>query len=115
MPERAMNAVGHDHHHQQHHGACSHAPADGKTATDPVCGMRVDPETTAHRVEHGGRRYFFCSAGCKAKFEADPARYLQPAVAKAAAPGAIYTCPMHPEVRQVGPGSCPICGMALEP
>jgi Cu+-exporting ATPase len=85
---------------------------------DPVCGMTVDPHKSAHRAEHDGRPYYFCSAGCRTKFLADPARYLAPAPAAQTQPapeGAIYTCPMHPEVRQVGPGSCPICGMALEP
>ncbi len=86
-------------------------------ATDPVCGMTVDPATTAHKTDHEGLAHYFCSAGCKAKFEAKPAAYLGVG-AKAAQPvaaGVIYTCPMHPEIRQQGPGSCPICGMALEP
>ncbi|WP_243445854.1 heavy metal translocating P-type ATPase [Polymorphobacter arshaanensis] len=85
--------------------------------TDPVCGMRVDPDTTAHHADHAGHSYHFCSAGCRAKFVADPARYLAPEAdaALVAAEGAIWTCPMHPEIRQPGPGSCPICGMALEP
>jgi Cu+-exporting ATPase len=78
--------------------------------------MTVDPATTPHRHTHGGDTYFFCSGGCRAKFAANPKRYLSrlPAVA-AAPPGTIYTCPMHPQVRQEGPGSCLICGMALEP
>jgi len=86
-------------------------------AVDPVCGMTVDPATARHRAEHEGRAYAFCGAGCRAKFVANPARYLDPAPPPAAeAPAdAVFTCPMHPEVRQVGPGSCPICGMALEP
>ncbi len=77
----------------------------------------VDPATAKHSAQHDGDTYYFCSAGCKAKFEADPQRYLEPQQAKAAPvdSSAIYTCPMHPEVRQVGPGSCPKCGMALEP
>jgi len=85
---------------------------------DPVCGMTVDPQKTSHVAEHRGRRYYFCSAGCRAKFVAEPERYLSPAREKppeAAPEGAIYTCPMHPEIRQQGPGFCPICGMALEP
>jgi Cu+-exporting ATPase len=78
--------------------------------------MDVDPHTAKHRTGHQGREYYFCSAGCRTKFIADPERYLgsaapQPDVAE----DAVYTCPMHPEVRQIGPGSCPICGMALEP
>ncbi|WP_280960081.1 heavy metal translocating P-type ATPase [Enterovirga rhinocerotis] len=88
-------------------------------AIDPVCGMSVDPASAKHRAEHAGQEYLFCSAGCRTKFLADPERYLDPAKAKAAAEavpeGTVFTCPMHPEVRQVGPGSCPICGMALEP
>ncbi len=81
--------------------------------------MAVDPQTSKHRSEHDGHPFHFCSNGCRTKFEADPARYLDPGSAAATAEpvteGAIYTCPMHPEVRQVGPGSCPICGMGLEP
>jgi Cu+-exporting ATPase len=94
-----------------------HAAAAGASTTDPVCGMQVDLATTKHVAEHDGRTYGFCSGHCRDKFVADPARYLAPAVA-APAPartGTIYTCPMHPEVRQAGPGHCPICGMALEP
>jgi Cu+-exporting ATPase len=102
----------HGHGHEHSHGT----PAT-HLAIDPVCGMTVDPHTAKHRSEHAGRPHSFCSAGCKTKFDANPAKYLD----KAAHPpepvpeGAIYTCPMHPEVQQVGPGSCPICGMALEP
>jgi Cu+-exporting ATPase len=103
-------------HHQHDHAAMG--AADDGRATDPVCGMKVDPATTPHRLEREGRGFFFCSAGCKAKFEADPERYLAERPAPSAAPaaaGAIYTCPMHPQIRQVGPGFCPLCGMALEP
>ena len=83
---------------------------------DPVCGMTVDPHKTPHRAEHAGHPYYFCSAGCRSKFVADPARYLGEVKEPESVPeGTIYTCPMHPEIRQVGPGSCPICGMALEP
>jgi len=78
--------------------------------------MTVDPHKTAHRGTHAGQPYYCCSAGCQTKFLADPERYLGPAQAAQPVPeGTIYTCPMHPEIRQVGPGSCPICGMALEP
>jgi Cu+-exporting ATPase len=80
--------------------------------------MTVDPHTTQHKAEHAGRPYYFCSAGCRSKFLAEPERYLDPAAAAKTEPvpeGTVYTCPMHPEVRQVGPGSCPICGMGLEP
>ena len=84
---------------------------------DPVCGMSVDPATAKHRAIHAGQDYFFCSAGCRAKFVADPSQYLVPSPPKQPEPprGTIFTCPMHPEIRQQGPGSCPICGMALEP
>ena len=90
---------------------------------DPVCGMTVDAATAKHHAEHGGAAFHFCSAGCAAKFIAEPGKYLadtpvSPAAAPAPAPtpaGAIWTCPMHPEIRRDGPGSCPICGMALEP
>ena len=92
-------------------------PDDGKSAIDPVCGMRVNPLTTGHRSENRGQPVYFCSAGCKTKFELDPPRYLNKSEEPEAPvkPGAIYTCPMHPQIRQVGPGACPICGMALEP
>ncbi len=90
--------------------------AAAATAIDPVCGMRVDPETAKHRSHISGQDYFFCSARCRERFEAEPEKFLPPKQPQPAAPaGTIYTCPMHPEVRQVGPGSCPICGMALEP
>ena len=92
------------------------AAVDG--VRDLVCGMTVDPHTTPHRGQHAGQPYYFCSAGCAAKFAADPEKYLTKADAKppqAVPEGTIYTCPMHPQIRQVGPGSCPICGMALEP
>jgi Cu+-exporting ATPase len=86
------------------------------TVADPVCGMEVDPSTSRHRFEHAGHGYYFCCAGCRTKFAADPKAYLDNTRPKAeVADGAIYTCPMHPDVRQAGPGSCPICGMALEP
>jgi P-type Cu+ transporter len=99
--------AGHTHHHHD---------ASGDTVRDPVCGMSVDPATSKHRFEHRGETFHFCSAGCRTKFAADPAKYLDKReVEPALAAGTIYTCPMHPEVRQVGPGSCPICGMALEP
>ena len=104
--------AGHAHH------ADPAAPDAAATVKDPVCGMRVDPATSKHRLEHGGATFHFCSAGCRTKFEADPDKYLKPETAPAptaAAPGAVYTCPMHPQIRQAGPGSCPICGMALEP
>jgi Cu+-exporting ATPase len=94
----------------------------GLTEIDPVCGMQVDPQTSQHRADFGGQTYYFCCNSCRSKFVADPERYLggkarapAPAPSKPSANDAVYTCPMHPEVRQVGPGSCPLCGMALEP
>jgi Cu+-exporting ATPase len=107
-------------HHAHSDTAHSHAGAPAADRViDPVCGMNVDPHATAHRLTHQGRPYYFCSAGCRTKFAADPGKYLA-GDAQAAAPepvpeGTIYTCPMHPEIRQIGPGACPICGMALEP
>lgn len=95
--------------------------ADGSAAAvkDPVCGMTVDPAATPHRAEHEGTTYHFCSPGCRGRFLAAPAQYLHakqaPPPAQAATPGAIWTCPMHPQVRRPRPGSCHICGMALEP
>ena len=96
--------------------AATAAPAHAK---DPVCGMSVDPQKARASLVHDGVTYYFCCPGCRDKFQADPAKYLQkkeqapaPAGPKA---GGIYTCPMDPEVRQEGPGSCPKCGMALEP
>jgi Cu+-exporting ATPase len=105
--EIAMTAGEEAHDRRCHHGA----PA---TVVDPVCGMSVDPSTSRHRFEHTGDSYYFCCAGCRTKFAAEPRRYLNKTKADVAE-GAIYTCPMHPDVRQPGPGSCPICGMALEP
>ncbi len=119
-------------HHQGHHGA--HPPASGEPSQeteavlkDPVCGMTVTTRST-HVLQHEGEPVYFCSAGCKSKFEADPAKYAkrgaQPAAPLVLAPaesaqpgpaGTIYTCPMHPEIRQDHPGNCPKCGMTLEP
>jgi Cu+-exporting ATPase len=82
---------------------------------DPVCGMSVDPATAKHRFDHGGETFSFCCAGCREKFAADPAKYLKPKAEVPPRPGVVYTCPMHPEIRRDKPGSCPICGMALEP
>ena len=93
------------------------------TEKDPVCGMDVDPEQAAGSFEHAGETYHFCSKGCLAKFQAEPERFLgggpvgmaHRGAAEPAPSGTLYTCPMHPEIVQEGPGSCPICGMALEP
>src|SRR6185503_8422907 len=98
-------AVASTHHHHQSSGG----------VIDPVCSMSVDPHTAKHRADYRGHTYYFCSAGCRTKFIANPQKYLDDRVLQSVAEGAIYTCPMHPEIRQVGPGSCPICGMALEP
>ncbi|WP_315750489.1 MULTISPECIES: heavy metal translocating P-type ATPase [unclassified Bradyrhizobium] len=96
---------GHDHH--------EHDPAK---VIDPVCGMSVDPATSTHRFDHQGHTFHFCSAGCRTKFAAEPDKYLGEREPPPEMPaGTIYTCPMHPEIRQEGPGTCPICGMALEP
>jgi Cu+-exporting ATPase len=97
-----------------------HPEAGPKTesdiAIDPVCGMKVKLEGATNKTEHAGHPYYFCSPKCLAKFTTEPDRYLKPTRAESAVPaGTIYTCPMHPQIRQVGPGSCPICGMALEP
>ncbi len=80
---------------------------------DPVCGMSVSADSQ-HHVHHAGVDYYFCCAGCGSKFESDPIKYLEPREPEPADPGAWYTCPMDPEVRQLGPGTCPKCGMALE-
>ena len=93
----------------------SHDRHGESTVTDPVCGMTVDPQTAKHRTEHAGKMYYFCASGCLGKFTAEPTRYLSERAVEPVVPGAIYTCPMHPEVQQVGPGHCPKCGMALEP
>jgi Cu+-exporting ATPase len=119
---------GHEHHDHEHHDHAHHdhahgqhaAPAaapDAHTAIDPVCGMTVDPHTTPHKHAYKGRTYYFCAASCRTKFAKDPERYLagQGAPVEEVPEGTIYTCPMDPQIRQVGPGTCPICGMALEP
>src|SRR5690606_25001635 len=104
----------HAHPAHRHHHTDTETVAH--TVKDPVCGMDVDPATAGHRHEHHGDTYHFCSARCAEKFAAGPERYLHPASEPANVPeGAIWTCPMHPEIQQEGPGSCPICGMGLEP
>src|SRR5688500_9821925 len=84
-------------------------------AVDPVCGMIVDPGNAAGSTTYKGRTYYFCATHCLRKFEADPERYLSGKPAPEAPPGAVYTCPMHPEVISEHSGPCPKCGMALEP
>jgi P-type Cu+ transporter len=108
-----------DHNGHSVHDCCETEDAASSTplVTDPVCGMTVDPGKTAHHAAHDGSDYHFCSGGCRTKFVADPETYLgdAPRTEPKATPGAIWTCPMHPEIRQEGAGTCPICGMALEP
>lgn len=90
--------------------------AETREVSDPVCGMKVDHATAKHRSTHAGEDFLFCSSRCKDKFDAQPETYLGAGPAPEPMPeGTIFTCPMHPEIEQVGPGDCPICGMALEP
>ncbi len=107
---------GHDHKH----GSCcshgNHAPAAPEKVLDVVCGMTVDPATAKQRFSYNGQDYFFCGARCRERFSADPESFLKPREPAPPMPeGTIYICPMDPEIRQEGPGTCPICGMALEP
>ena len=101
----------HDHHAhgEAAHSCCAKPEASAAvTVKDPVCGMSVDPATTKHHAVHEGHDHYFCSAGCRTKFVVDPQKYLGPKVEQAPAPeGTVFTCPMHPEIKQVGPGSCP--------
>ena len=116
--KHACSSGKHDHGKSGAHADHSHGVAmlTQLTVKDPVCGMDVDPQAAKHRAEHQDHPYYFCSDGCRKKFVADPAKYLNKAgAAEPVDQNAIYTCPMHPEIRQVGPGSCPICGMGLEP
>jgi Cu+-exporting ATPase len=105
-----MASMDHGHPHPDH---------GSDTTTDPVCGMKVTIATAKNKTEHAGHTYYFCSQRCLGKFTAEPGRYLAPPKvpepAEPVKPGTIFTCPMHPEIRQEGPGPCPICGMALEP
>jgi len=98
-------------------GGATQNPAQAGGAIDPVCGMSVDPQTAKYRHTHKGETYYFCAASCRAKFASNPDKYLSPDdhPDEAVPEGTIYTCPMDPQIRQIGPGSCPICGMALEP
>src|SRR5258708_23360251 len=93
-----------------------HPPLESpRPETDPVCGMRVDPARAAGQHAFAGRTYYFCNPHCLERFRANPESYLRPAPAPPAAVPGDYVCPMHPEVVRSEPGSCPICGMALEP
>jgi P-type Cu+ transporter len=106
--------MNHDHHD---HSGCEHdAAGAGADLRDPVCGMTVKPDSP-HQFEHDGTLWRFCSARCRERFAADPGAFLQPQpeAPAPAVPGTRYTCPMHPEILRDAPGSCPICGMALEP
>jgi len=96
-------------HQHEHH--------DEHAVKDPVCGMSVDPHAAEHRSRHAGKTWYFCSTRCQTKFDESPDKYLgdEQETAEPVAPGTMYTCPMHPEIRQQGPGDCPICGMGLEP
>src|SRR6056297_1927376 len=111
-PERGKPMSDHSHHHHD-------APAPGaKTATDPVCGMHVEMREDVRSREYGGETYWFCSEGCETKFDNDPYFYASgnsENTDQKAQPGTQWTCPMHPEIVRDEPGSCPICGMALEP
>ena len=108
----------HDHGHHQHSTGHVHTTdASSASAVDPVCGMTVDP-SSALTHQAGGQHYYFCSAGCRDKFAANPTQYLKPAPLPKQTPaptGTVWTCPMHPEIRRDAPGACPICGMGLEP
>ena len=99
-----------------HHDTAEMTESAAHMATDPVCGMKVDIGARGPNFDHRGETYYFCSAGCRTKFAADPERYLtKRGEAKPLPQGTLYTCPMHPEIVKEGPGHCPICGMALEP
>lgn len=105
---------------QNHHGHHDHSKSEHKVTntevTDPVCGMKVNPTTAkGGKSTYGGKDYFFCNPKCKTKFDANPNQYLKGSSPTNLLTDVEYTCPMHPEIRQIGPGSCPICGMALEP
>ncbi|MES2067465.1 MAG: heavy metal translocating P-type ATPase [Pseudomonadota bacterium] len=105
-----------DHHAHPGSDCCAGDARNEGKVKDLVCGMTVDPETTPHQASHDDQDYHFCSAGCRTKFVANPQAYLgDRRPAPAVNPGAIWTCPMHPQIRREGPGTCPICGMALEP
>src|SRR6478736_1980010 len=118
--EAVATEPSHGHSHNYAHGR-DHDCVDGNAAplelaTDPVCGMKVNPAVAKHHLSYEGQDYFFCCARCRERFAAEPAKYLAPRQPEQPSPaGTTYTCPMHPEVRQIGPGACPICGMALEP
>src|SRR6516225_11965308 len=102
--------------HDRHSGDDHHA-ADAGKSKDPVCGMDVPPQSAARAVSHAGETYYFCSNGCASKFESDPQKYIgnKTEPRSSSRTGTEYTCPMHPEIVRDHPGTCPICGTALEP
>ncbi|MEX3634610.1 heavy metal translocating P-type ATPase [Paraburkholderia sp. BR14320] len=108
----------HEHGARAHHGDSNHAHTGAvESLRDPVCGMKVTNDSSFH-CEHGGKEYYFCSDACLTKFQSVPEKYVEAPSAEPARPapvGTIYTCPMHPEIRQDHPGQCPKCGMTLEP
>lgn len=106
-----------EHHHTDHHDHDAQPAQKEQSSKDPVCGMSVDPQEAKHSTLKAGKTWYFCSAGCKAKFDANPSQYLSEAQEQTepVTPDTRYVCPMHPEIRQQSPGDCPICGMALEP
>lgn len=113
---REQNGIGREQKETVSHGEMNATP-EGEFV-DPVCGMTVDPETSAGEYDFEGQTYYFCSTGCLNKFKQNPASFLKEKIEEALeaqSKGVEYTCPMHPEVVQIGPGSCPKCGMALEP
>ncbi len=115
-PHDHAHHAGHDPAHAYHEPAAPGSQPVSGELKDPVCGMTVTP-ASPHQCEFDRATYFFCSAKCLGKFRLEPARYLSPhsVPAPVAEAGTEYTCPMHPEIRQPGPGNCPKCGMALEP
>jgi len=112
--------MGHD-EHQHNHSVTKHdleSKSDNKSFKDPVCGMNVSPDSAKGQIIYQNTTYYFCSLKCKDKFETKPEDYLAKEkikIAKESSQSVEYTCPMHPQIRKMGPGSCPICGMALEP
>ena len=116
VPASGFVGIGREKPEAVSHGEMAATPGGGYI--DPVCGMSVAPETAAGKYDFGGETYYFCSTGCLNKFKQNPSSFLQDKKEEkleAESKGVEYTCPMHPEIVQIGPGSCPKCGMALEP
>lgn len=115
-PDRTPHHSGHQHARPSAGVRVGEPASHDATAIDPVCGMTVNIAKARHVLHHDGQDVYFCSAGCKEKFSADPAKYAEgPPQPEAMPAGTLYTCPMHPEIVRDAPGTCPICGMALEP